>query len=104
MIQIIKKEDNTFTFQLKTKNNIVLLQGSSFNSREELNNTIKNAIHKMDSLIIFERKTATNGKFLFNLTNLEGEIIGYSQFYNSEAGMENGIKNLKNSFISLNKL
>ncbi|MDO6491562.1 MAG: YegP family protein [Cellulophaga sp.] len=101
MIDIIKKEDNTFTFRLKTKNNIVLLQGNSFNSKEEINNTIKEIKPSINSLNVFERKTAYNGKFLFNLKNLNGKIIGKSQFYSSEAGMENGIKNLKNSFLSI---
>ncbi len=49
---------------------------------------------------VFERKTDYNGKFLFILKNSEGKVLGNSMLYNSEAGMENGIKNLKTS-ISL---
>ncbi|SFW17191.1 YegP family protein [Cellulophaga fucicola] len=104
MIHITKNKDNTFTFRLKTENNIVLLQGDSFSSKEELNTTIKNIVPAINSLNIFERKTDYNGKFLFNLKNLEGKVIGKSQFYSSEAGMENGIKNLKNNISSLYNL
>ncbi|MCL5244752.1 YegP family protein [Cellulophaga sp. 20_2_10] len=104
MIHIIKNSDNTFTFHLKTANNIVLLQGDNFSSKEELNTTIKNIVPAINSLNIFERKTDYNGKFLFNLKNLEGKVIGKSQFYSSEAGMENGIKNLRNNISSLNNL
>ncbi|WBU88893.1 YegP family protein [Cellulophaga omnivescoria] len=104
MIDIVKKEDNTFTFSLKTKNNVVLLHGNSFNTKEELNSAIKEIMPSINSLNVFERKTAYNGKFLFNLKTLNGKVIGKSQFYSSEAGMENGIKNLKNSFLSINNL
>ncbi|MGJ8658585.1 YegP family protein [Cellulophaga fucicola] len=104
MIHITKNKDNTFTFRLKTENNIVLLQGDSFSSKEELNTTIKNIVPAINSLNIFERKTDYNGKFLFNLKNLEGKVIGKSQFYSSEAGMENGIKNLRNNISSLYNL
>ncbi len=44
----------------------------------------------------FERKTNHSGAFMFSLKDENGKIVGYSQCYNSEAGMENGIKNLKN--------
>ena len=43
----------------------------------------------------FERKTAKNGKFHFNLKAGNGQIIGSSQMYASEAGMENGIESVK---------
>ncbi|ADY30533.1 MULTISPECIES: YegP family protein [Cellulophaga] len=104
MLDIEKKEDNTFTFSLKTKNNVVLLQGNSFKTKEELHSAIKEIMPSINSLNVFERKTAYNGKFLFNLKGLNGKVIGKSQFYSSEAGMENGIKNLKNSFLSMPNL
>ncbi|MDO1514828.1 DUF1508 domain-containing protein [Maribacter confluentis] len=46
---------------------------------------------------VFERKTTTDGKFLVQLKNSLGETIGSSGLYSSEAGMENGILNIKNS-------
>ncbi|MGB5667196.1 MAG: YegP family protein, partial [Maribacter sp.] len=42
--------------------------------------------------------------FLFSLKNNGGQIIGISELYSSEAGMENGIKNLKNRIASLASL
>mgnify|MGYP003667184051 CR=1 FL=1 len=104
MIQIIANDNGTFTFHLKTENNIILLQGTVFNSREEIQTTINAIAPSLNDQGIFERKTANTGKFLFNLKNLEGKIIGTSQLYSSEAGMENGIKNFKNSIAVLTKL
>jgi len=45
----------------------------------------------------FERKTNHKGEFQFSLKDSDGKIIGHSQNYNSEAGMENGIKNLRST-------
>jgi hypothetical protein len=43
----------------------------------------------------FERKTAKNGKFHFNIKSTNGQIIGSSQMYASESGMNNGIESVK---------
>jgi len=47
-----------------------------------------------------ERKTNIDGKFLFSIKKNQG-IIGHSGLFSSEAGMENGIKNLKNHLANL---
>ncbi|MBU3024629.1 YegP family protein [Zobellia galactanivorans] len=49
----------------------------------------------------FERKTNHDGQFLFYLKDANGQILGHSLPYGSEAGMENGIKNLINSLNAL---
>ena len=41
-----------------------------------------------------ERKTDYSGKFLFNLRDKKGKVVGKSSLFSSEAGMENGIKHL----------
>jgi uncharacterized protein len=43
----------------------------------------------------FDRKTATNGKYYFNLKATNGQIIGSSEMYESASGMENGIESVK---------
>ena len=48
----------------------------------------------------FERKTNTDGKFLIELKNQNGETIGSSGFYTSEAGMENGILNISKNLTA----
>ena len=69
-------------------------------NREEIDKTIANLKVLIGQSSVFERKTDYNGKLLFTLTNSEGKSLGKSMLYSSEAGMENGIKNLKTS-ISL---
>jgi len=43
----------------------------------------------------YERKTASNGQFMFNLKAGNHEIIGTSEPYKAEAGRENGIASVK---------
>nr|WP_245224787.1 YegP family protein [Pseudozobellia sp. WGM2] len=49
----------------------------------------------------FERKTNNTGQFFFNLNDDKANLIGTSQLYDSEMGMENGIKNLTNRIVLL---
>ncbi|MGI9546944.1 MAG: DUF1508 domain-containing protein [Flavobacteriaceae bacterium] len=103
MIEIIKGENNTFQFSLKTADGQTLLESIDFESREEIEQTIGQLTSLTPSQIPFERKTNYSGNFLFNLKDQSGRIIGKSMLYNSEAGMENGITNLKNRITSLAK-
>lgn len=100
MLKIIKESDNKYTFSLQSESGQTLLTSIPFNNREEISKTIAYLKGLIGQSTVFERKTDYNGKFLFTLKNGDGKIIGNSMLYSSEAGMENGIKNLKTS-ISL---
>ncbi len=101
MIEIKKDKNNTYCFSLKTISGSTLLTSVSFSNKEEIKKTFLdfNPIAQHEN--IFERKTNHNGEFLFNLKDRKGNIIGSSQLYSSEAGMENGIKNTKNSLTNI---
>ncbi|MEQ8217727.1 MAG: YegP family protein [Arenibacter sp.] len=100
MLKIKKESDTTYTFSLQSESGQTLLNSVPFGNREEIDKTIANLKVLIGQSSVFERKTDYNGKFLFILKNSEGKVLGNSMLYNSEAGMENGIKNLKTS-ISL---
>ena len=107
MIEIKKKGTGKFGFNLKTQSGHTLLKSVEFTDEETVMKTVKrlNPINK--SSIYFERKTNHEGMFLFDLKNSGGQLIGHSPLYNSEAGMENGINNLKHrisSLVTLGKL
>ncbi len=104
MIEIKKKGTGMFSFDLKTQGGQTLLKSVEFTDKQEAQSIVKslNPINKTSTR--FERKTNHDGMFLFNLKNATGQVIGHSQLYNSEAGMENGIKNLKNTITSLANL
>lgn len=96
MIEIKKSRNNTYRFMLKTSDGNTLLKSIAFDSEEEIQKTVKNLNPIIEKQSVFERRTDHEGRFLFNLKDLNGKVIGNSQRYSSEAGMENGIKNLKN--------
>lgn len=49
----------------------------------------------------YNRKLSTNKKPYFNLKAANGQVIGTSEMYESEAGMENGIASVKKNGISI---
>ncbi len=104
MIEINKRGTGMFSFNLKTQGGHTLLKSVEFNDEQEAQSIVKSLNPRSENGIRFERKTNHDGMFLFNLKNSGGKLIGQSQLYNSEAGMENGIKNLENTITSLANL
>ncbi len=43
----------------------------------------------------YERKVSTNGKPMFNLKAGNGQVIGTSELYESEAARDNGVESVK---------
>lgn len=101
MIEIKKLEGNGYTFSLKAEDGGNLLNSVSFSSKDEITRTVKELRILQDKQHIFERKTNHDGKFLFSLKDSKGQVIGRSELYSSEAGMENGIKNVRNRITTL---
>ena len=79
---------------LKAKNGQVILSSEVYNSKAAAENGIASVKKNAGDDAKYERKTAKNGKFFFNLKAGNGQVIGSSQMYASESGMENGIKSV----------
>ena len=103
MIEIIQKGPGSFQFHLKTDDGNNLLRSIEFSSREEINGIVEQLHALMEDHMVFERQTNHHGKFLFLLKDVHGKPLGSSQLYNSEAGMENGIKNLRARIAQLRR-
>jgi len=101
MIEINKIKENGYTFSLKAEDGGNLLNSVSFKNKDDIKKTVTELQTIQDAQNIFERKTNHEGKFLFSLKNANGKIIGRSELYSSEAGMENGIKNVRNRISAL---
>ena len=104
MIEIIRGEKDDYKFTLKAESGSVLLNSVLFQNEKEIRQLVERLNIIQQKRSVFERKTDHNGKFHFNLKNLNGKVIGTSQLYGSEAGMENGIKNLKKRILQLSHL
>ncbi|WP_299536628.1 YegP family protein [Ulvibacterium sp.] len=104
MIAIEKNNGKGYRFIVKSESGQTLLSSVPFSNRSEVRKSLKTLGNARNKPIGFERKTDHEGKFLFNLKDNAGSLIGHSSLYTSEAGMENGIKNLKNRIHKLSDL
>ena len=93
----LNKSDDQFHFVLKAANGQVILSSQMYASKASAVNGIESVQKNCGDDNRFERKTAKNGKFHFNITSTNGQIIGSSQMYASEASMNNGIESVKNN-------
>ena len=93
MLEIRKDENGFYRFAVKSLEGHALLESIAFADRGEAENAVRQLKALVQNPACFERKTDHLGRFHFALRSAEGSLIGHSQFYRSEAGMENGIKN-----------
>jgi uncharacterized protein YegP (UPF0339 family) len=101
MIEIRKDATEYYSFVLKAESGHALLNSVVYSNKVTAEEAVSSLQTIERSLNTIERKTNHNGKFLFSLKNNNGELIGNSLLYESEAGMENGIKNLMTRINSL---
>ncbi len=103
MIEIRKGDNNTFHFRLKSAEGQTLLKSIDFESQEDIEITVEKLTPLAHSPGTIERRTNYDGNFLFNLKDKDGKVIGNSQLFDSEAGMENGITRFRDRMASLFK-
>lgn len=95
MFELKHKEGGEFHFTLKAKNGQVILSSEVYSSKAAAENGISSVQKNATDDARYERKTAKDGRFFFNLKAGNGQVIGSSQMYSSESGMENGINSVK---------
>jgi uncharacterized protein len=86
--------DGQFYFNLKADNGQVILGSEGYTSRAGCTNGIESVKKNAPDSTSYDRQTAKNGKLYFNLKAGNGQVIGKSQMYEAEDGMENGIKSV----------
>ena len=85
------RKNGEFQFNLKATNGQVILTSEGYAKKESCLNGIESVKKNSQVAERFEIKVAKNGKPYFNLKATNGQIIGASQMYSSEATMKNGI-------------
>ncbi len=92
---ISKRSNGEFQFNLKASNGQVILTSEGYKDRAGCDNGIASVKKNAPDDARYERKTATNGKFHFNLKAANHQVIGSSQLYESEDSRDNGIESVK---------
>lgn len=91
----LKQSKDKYHFVLKAGNGQVILSSQMYASKSSAMNGIESVKKNCGDDNCFEKKTAKNGKFHFNLKSTNGQIVGSSQMYAAESGMNNGIDSVK---------
>ncbi|MDR6194047.1 uncharacterized protein YegP (UPF0339 family) [Siphonobacter sp. BAB-5404] len=93
---VIKNRKNgELQFDLKAGNGQTILTSEGYTTKTACLNGIESVKKNAPDDSNYERKTSSNGKPYFNLKAGNGQIIGSSEMYASEAGRENGIESVK---------
>jgi len=90
-----KAKNGQFKFVLKAGNGETILQSELYKAKASAENGIASVQNNCANDNRYDRKTAKNGKPYFNLKAANGQIIGTSEMYSSEAACENGITSVK---------
>jgi hypothetical protein len=84
-----------FHFNLKAGNGQVILSSEMYEAKPAAENGIESVRKNGGDDKNFERKTAANGQFFFTLKAGNGQVIGKSEMYTTEAARDNGIESVK---------
>lgn len=84
-----------FRFRLKAGNGEIILASEGYKQRASAENGIESVKKNAPEDARYERKETKSGKFMFNLKATNGQVIGTSESYESEAGRDNGIESVK---------
>ncbi|KAA2245604.1 DUF1508 domain-containing protein [Chitinophaga agrisoli] len=87
--------DGQYRFNLKAGNGQTILVSEGYTSKAACENGIESVKKNAADDGKYEKNTAKNGKFYFNLKAGNGQVIGTSEMYESEDGRDNGIDSVK---------
>ncbi len=93
--ELSKSKDGQFRFVLKAGNSETILTSELYQAKASAENGIASVQTNCGDGARYELKTASNGKFMFNLKAGNHQVIGTSQMYASEDGRDNGIASVK---------
>lgn len=93
--ELSKSTDGQFRFVLKAGNAQIVLTSELYAAKASAQSGIASVQANAALDERYERKTASNGKFHFNLLAANKQVIGSSQMYASEASRDDGIASVK---------
>jgi hypothetical protein len=92
---VTTRKNGEFQFNLKANNGQVILTSEGYSSKTNCLNGIESVKKNSTDDSKFEMKTSSNKKFFFNLKASNGQVIGSSEMYESEASRSKGIASVK---------
>lgn len=89
-----KDKAGEFRFRLVAGNGNTILASEGYKSKSGCTNGIESVRKNSQDPDRFVKTVTQGGKFRFNLTAKNSQVIGSSQNYESESGRNNGIKSV----------
>jgi uncharacterized protein YegP (UPF0339 family) len=94
---VLSRSDDQFRFVLKAGNGETVLNSERYSTKSGALNGIESVRTNAPIDARHVRKNASNGSPMFNLKAANGEIIGTSETYSSDAARDGGIQVVKSS-------
>ena len=92
--EIKQAKDGKYYFNLKASNGQVILTSQMYKDKSGAKNGIASVQANANVNDLFEKKESSSEKSFFVLKAQNHQVIGKSQFYSSEAAMDNGIQSV----------
>lgn len=93
--EVYKDQGGEFRFRLKATNGQVILTSEGYKVKASCINGVESVKKNAPDETKYERKQSQSGKPMFNLRATNGQVIGTSQLYESEASRNSGIESVK---------
>lgn len=93
--EVSVRKNGEYQFNLKATNGQVILSSEGYTTKAACINGVESVKKNAAEEKRFEKLEAKNGKFYFTLKATNGQIIGQSQMYASEASRDNGIASVQ---------
>lgn len=91
MIEVKESENGLFQVIVKAVNGWIIMKSEKFSSKIYCKNNMQLILKYSYDYNNYEKKVSKKGKYYFTLKAFNGQVIGISPMYESEAGRENGI-------------
>ncbi len=92
---ITKRSNGEFQFNLQDSNGQLLLRSEGYSAKANCDNGIESVKKNSQDKSKYDTKTSSNDKFYFNLKASNGQIIGTSGMFDTEASRTAGIAAVK---------
>ena len=93
--EIYEDKAGEFRFRLKAGNGEIILASEGYKQKASCENGVESVKKNAPDDARYERKETKSGKPMFNLKATNGQVIGTSEAYSSEAARDNGIESVK---------
>lgn len=98
--EIYKNKSGEFRFRLKAGNGKVILASEAYTTKASRDNGVESVRKNSQKLQRFIKGISTSGKYYFNLTATNGQVIGKSEMYETETARDNGIESVVNNALT----